>query len=211
VERFATKPVKIILGLALLGVVAWGVYHFAIRPWIDRWGAADPEITAILPGDEFVPYPAGVVNRAVTIQAAPEAIYPWLVQMGAGKGGLYSYSSLETNLLRCPLINADRIHPEWQDLKPGDLMKMCPSQPGPVPYTVVSMEPNRAIVLGHQNPDGTWSDTWQFVIQPQADGSSRLIVRTRTNLTGGIWDILHPGIFIMERGMLLGIKERAET
>jgi hypothetical protein len=66
------------------------------------------------------------------------------------------------------------------------------------------------MVLGHQEND-EWVDLYQFVITPQADGSSRLILRTRTMMTGGIWDIIHPGVFIMERGMLHGIKARAEA
>jgi hypothetical protein len=176
---------------------------------MDRWGATPAEIDATFPGDELVPAPASFVNRAITIQAAPEAIYPWIVQLDAEKGGWYSYDWLETNLLRCPMVNADRIHPEWQDRQVGDAVNMCPDGSGPPPYTVAQMHPNRAMVMGHQEGD-KWLDLSQFVITPQADGSSRLILRTRTNMVGGIWSVIHPGVFIMERGMLRGIKVRAE-
>jgi hypothetical protein len=203
------KVGKVLLGLIML-VLAGAVVAKALTPWMDRWGATNVEIAAALPGDELVPGPASVVNRVVTVNASPEKIYPWIVQMGAGKGGMYSYTSIETYMLNCPLVNADRIHPEWQDLKVGDEVKMCPNEPAPPPYIVAQLDPDRAVVLGHQE-NGRWVELWQFVIVPQEDGASRLIMRSRSEMTGGIWEILHPGIFIMQRGMLLGIKERAEA
>lgn len=181
-----------------------------LTPWMDRYGATDAEIAATYPGDELVPNPASFVNRAITIDASPEAIYPWLLQLDAEQGGWYSYDWLETNLLRCPMTNADRIHPEWQNRQVGDLVRMCPGESGPPPFTVAQLHPNQAMVIGHQE-DGEWVDLYQFVIVPQADGASRLILRTRTMMTGGLWDIIHPGVFIMERGMLQGIKTRAEA
>ena len=191
-------------------VIAGAIGTIALMPWMDRWGAADNELTASFLGDELVPAPRVVYNRAVTVKAKPEEIYPWLVQMGAERGGMYSYSWFETNLLRCELINADRIHVEWQDLKVGDKVKMCPGDWGPPAYEVALLEPNQAFVLGHQE-NGKWSDVWQFILVPQADGTTRLIARGRDLKSGGIWDVIRPGQFIMERGMLLGIKERAES
>lgn len=197
--------------VVLVGVVVAGIATVRLlTPWMDRYGATDAELAAIFPGDELVPNPASFVNRAITIHASPQDIYPWLLQLDAEKGGWYSYDWLETNLLRCPMTNADRIHPEWQDRQVGDLVRMCPGAAGPPPYTVAQLHPNQAMVLGHQEND-EWVDLYQFVITPQADGSSRLILRTRTMMTGGIWDIIHPGVFIMERGMLHGIKARAEA
>jgi hypothetical protein len=131
------------------------------------------------------------------------------VQIGADKGGYYSYSFLETNLLRCPMTNANSIHPEWQGLKVGDQVKMCPGSFGPPPYEVAQLETDHAVVMGHKE-NGAWVETWHFVIVPQSNGTSRLILRSRSVVTGGFWAIIHPGIFIMERGMLLGIKDRAE-
>jgi hypothetical protein len=198
------KVFLVLVGLAVLAIAA----IILLTPSMDRWGAIDAEIQATFPGDELVPAPLSFVNHAVTINATPEEIYPWLVQMGADKGGLYSYTALET-MIACPQTNADRIHPEWQNLQVGDLVKLCPKEPGPPPYTVAQILPNQAIVMGHKEND-KWVDLWQFVILPQADGSSRLILRTRTMAVGGLWDIIHPGVFIMERGLLLGVKERAE-
>lgn len=204
--KIGLKVLAVLVGLIALVFVSlvW------LTPWMDRWGATDAEIRTSFPGDEWIPEPASFVNRAITIYASPEQIYPWLVQLGAGKGGWYSYSWFETNLLRCPIVNTDRIHPEWQGLQVGDDVKMCPGEFGPPPYQVAQIVPNKTIVLGHQE-NGEWVDLWQLVLLPQADGSTRLVQRTRTMMAGGLWSIIHPGVFIMERGMILGIKERAES
>jgi hypothetical protein len=198
------KVMAILAGLVVLAVILTA----ALTPWMDRWGAREDEIAASFPGDDLLAEPALFLNRAVTVNATPEEIYPWIVQLGADKGGMYSYTRLET-LLRCSQVNADRIHPEWQGLEVGDEMKMCATQPAPPPYIIAQIDPNRAVVMGHKE-DGKWVDVWAFIIVPQEDGTSRLITRTRTMATGGFWTIIHPGIFVMERGMLLGIKERAE-
>jgi hypothetical protein len=204
-QRFF-KLAGMLAGLAVLAVLI----IVALMPWMDRWGATQDEMAASFPGDELVPAPHVVYNRAVTVNATPAEIYPWLVQMGAERGGMYSYSWFETNILRCELINADRIHEEWQGLKVGDKVKMCPGDWGPPAYEVALLEPNQAVVIGHQE-NGNWSDVWQFNIVSQTDGTTRLIARGRDRKSGGIWDVIRPGQFIMERGMLLGIKERAES
>ena len=199
------KTIGILAGLGILAVLVIA----ALIPWMDRWGATNDEINATFPGDELVPLPRYTYNRVVTVHAMPEEIYPWLVQMGAERGGMYTYSWFETNVLRCELINADRIHEEWQGLKKGDRVKMCPGDWGPPAYEVALLEPDRAVVLGHQE-NSQWSDVWQFILVPQADGTTRLIARGRDTKTGTLWDVIRPGQFVMERGMLLGIKERAE-
>ena len=200
------KFIGILAGLTTLAVLIL----IALMPWMDRWGATKNEIAASFAGDELVPAPHSVYNRAVTVNASAEEIYPWLVQMGAERGGMYTYSWFETNILRCELINADRIHDEWQDLKVGNKVKMCPADWGPPAYEVAVLETNCVVVIGHQE-NGKWSDVWQFILLPQLDGTTRLIARGRDMKSGGIWDMIRPGQFIMERGMLLGIKERAES
>ena len=199
------KLIGIFAGLVVLVVLV----VIALTPWMDRWGATDAEIAATYPGDELLSEPASFVNRAITINAPPASIYPWLVQLDAKKGGWYSYTWLETYLLNCRMVNADRIHEEWQQLKVGDEVHMCPDEPAPPPYLVAQIHPDQAIVLGHQE-NGEWVDIYQFIIVPQADGTSRLILRTRTMMTGGFWAVIHPGIFVMERGLLYGVKARAE-
>ena len=199
--------IKILLGLVVF-TITLTIAIALLTPWMDRWGATDEEIAAVFPGDELVPEPASFINRAVTINAAPEDIYPWLLQLDANKAGWYSYTWMEA-LLNCKMVNADRIHPEWQNLEVGDKVEMCPSGVPPA-YIVAQIHPDQAIVMGHQE-NGEWVDLYQFVIMPQEDGTSRLILRTRTMMVGGIWTFIHPGAFIMERGLLLGIKERAEN
>ncbi len=198
------KLIGILFGLGALAALALVL----LMPWMDRWGATEAEIAAIYPGDELVPAPPVFYNRAVTINATPEEIYPWILQLGAERGGMYSYTWLE-GAMRCPLINADRIHPEWQDLQVGDPVKMCPGDFGPPPFEVALLVPARSVVLGHQE-NGVWSDVWEFNLVPQPDGTTRLVLRSRDTLTGGFWDVIRPGVFVMTRGMLLGINERAE-
>ena len=200
------KIVGVLAGLTLLAVVV----TVALMPWMDRWGATSTEISTAFPGDELVSSPRITYTRAVTVDASPEEIYPWIVQLGAEKGGMYSYEWFETNFLRCRLINADRIHEEWQDLKVGDHMKMCPGTFGPPPYEIAIVEPNRAIVMGHRD-QGTWVEVWQFNLVPQGGGSTRLVIRSRNSAEGLLWDVIRPGEFIMMRGMMLGIKARAES
>jgi len=173
------KMFGILAGLLVLTVVAL----ILLTPWMDRWGATGEEITASFPGDPLVPSPRIIYNRAVTVKASPKQIYPWIVQLGAEKGGMYSYSWFETNVLHCELINADRIHDEWQGLKVGDQVKLCPGDFGPPPYEVALLEQNSAILMGHYE-DGEWLDTWHFILDPYTDGTTRLILRSRDAKAG---------------------------
>jgi len=202
VKKFL-NTIGTLIGIGILAVIVM----FALLPWMDKWGATDDEITASFSGDELVPSPRLLYTRAVTVNAAPEQIYPWIVQLGADKGGMYSYTWLE-GLIQCPQTNADRIHEEWQDLKVGDKVLMCKNDMPPG-YEVAKIEPNRAIVMGHQT-DGTWTDIWQLILVPQSGGTTRLVVRSRNSLEGWFWDAIRPGEFIMMSRMMLTIKERAE-
>ncbi len=198
---------KTIGALAGLGVLAI-VLIFALLPWMDRYGAMDEEINASYPGDELVPDPRITYTRAVSIAATPEEIYPWIAQLGADKGGMYSYTWLEA-LIQCPQTNADRIHEEWQGLEVGDKVLMCPDENMPPAYLVAMIEENQTIVLGHKEKDD-WVEVWQFNLVSQDDGTTRLVIRSRSAAEGWFWDAIRPGEFIMMRRMMLGIKERAE-
>jgi len=197
------KTIGILAGLGVLAVIL----IIALMPWMDRYGATDEEIAASLTGDELVPDPRVIYTRAVSINASPEQIYPWIVQLGADKGGMYSYTWLES-LIQCSQTNADRIHEEWQGLKVGDKVMMCPNDMPPG-FEVAMIEPNRTIVMGHQEK-GIWSDVWQFVLVPQSDGTTRLVLRSRDAKEGWMWDVIRPGEFIMVRRMMLTIRGRAE-
>jgi hypothetical protein len=124
------KILKFICVLIGIGILTVAIL-FALLPWMDRWGATDDEITASFPGDELVPSPRLLYTRAISIKARPEQIHPWIAQLGADKGGMYSYTWFETYVLQCPQTNADRIHEEWQGLKPGDKVLMCPKENAP--------------------------------------------------------------------------------
>jgi hypothetical protein len=190
--------------LGALAAVALGVallHALVLLPWYSNWGATPAEVARAMPGDELAPDAAYVSTRAVTIDAPPEAVWPWLVQMGQGRGGLYSYELLE-NLAGSDLHNADRIHPEWQRLAVGDAIRPVPEgylglAESPK-YTVVAIEPNRALVLA---VFGT------FLLDPVDGRTTRLIMRGRSPSAA---DAMEPFSFIMARRMLLGIRERAE-
>lgn len=203
------KKVLVILGIliAILAVIV--IVAILLTPWMDRWGTTPQERTAEYPGDDLVENPAKIVNRAVTIHASPEQIFAWIVQTGADKSGMYSYTWLE-NLVGCKMAKDESIHAEWQNLLPGDLMKMCAGDFAPPPYIVAKVVPGQAVGYGHKENEN-WVELWQFVLVPQTDGTTRLITRTRTNMVGGMWEVFNRIAFVMERKMLLTIKDLSET
>jgi hypothetical protein len=210
------KAIKILAGLLAVVAAAWAAYRLILRPWHLTWGATQAEIHAVQPGDEYIPAPATAVRtRAITIHATPSQIWPWLVQLGAGKGGYYSYTSIE-GMINCPMVNADRIHPEWQELQPGELVRMCPTEFGPPPFHVVAIQPERALILGQppltdadRATGHAWMSTWAFILDPLDANTTRLIVRSRDAVHAGWMDLIEPGVFLMESGMLRGIQARA--
>lgn len=193
--------------LLLAGGALWAGLGAALR----NWGAAPHERGRWLPGDELVPAPYAQRTKALTIRAPAARIWPWLLQLGQERGGFYSYTWLE-NLLGCRIRNADRIVPEWQTLAPGDLVRMYPrDRQGPPPYEVAAAAPERTLVLGHRRADlPGWADSWQFVLEPLDPGRTRLLLRARNIDLGPLWVALEPGFSLMERGMLLGLRARAE-
>jgi hypothetical protein len=110
---------------ALGGAAALAAYAFFIRPWHLRWGATEEELKTRLPGDDLVQHPKLNATHAITINAPVERVWPWLAQIGQKKGGFYSYTRLE-NLVGCNMRNANRIVPEWQNLKVGDEIWLHP-------------------------------------------------------------------------------------
>ena len=178
------------------------------RSWCLTWGATDDETAAALQGDELLADAAIVSTRAIGIGAPPSAVWPWLVQMGPGRGGVYTYDWIE-NLFGLGIHSVDNILPEFQDLKVGDAQRH--GQRGPV-LRVAILEPQRALVL--RSDDGNW--VWAFALA--ADGAgTRLVSRNRIATPGASGlsralnrYVMEPGSLIMERKMLLGIKHRAE-
>lgn len=198
---------KVGAGLALAGAGAVATYVWAIRPWHLTWGATNEESHEALPGDELALQPKLKATHAITINAPATDVWPWLVQMGQDRGGFYSYTWLE-NLVGCHMRNADEVVREWQELKVGDSVWLHPKAP---PTKVAAVEPGRAIVLKG------WG---AFVLKPIDEKTTRLIIRSQGDydpdlknpvLNFLLWRVVfEPAHFIMERKMLLGIKERAE-
>jgi hypothetical protein len=204
------------LGIVLL------LYLLVVWPWSSHWGATHEEVIQTLPGDELIANPSLVTTKAITINAPPEAVWPWLAQLGVDRGGMYSYLWVENWLLHLNVTNSDEIHPEWQNLQAGDFIRFTPKNfalnPGPGMY-VSGIERDHALI-GCFGMEGTAVDcdqsaTWQFVLVAQPDHTTRLILRSRmagppSTLTSFVGKLASAPQFYMERKMLLGIKERAE-
>lgn len=150
-ESKGRAPVKGMVGRVLLSLVilsaVFAITYVLARPWISTWGATRAEATRTLPGDELVLDPTSTNTLAVTIDAPPERVWRWLVQMGVGRGGFYNFLFVENTLMRIGVHNADGIHPEWQDVEVGDHFWFTPKDyPGPRQGPeVVDIQKNRAL------------------------------------------------------------------
>lgn len=219
------KPFSRLLAAGLTAAGALAGYALLVRPWHLKWGATDDEAQQPLPGDELLPEPKLNATHAISIQARPADVWPWLVQIGQGRGGFYSYDWLE-NAMGLDIHSADRIRPELQDLSVGDVIPLSPDGMG-VPVAI--LEPGRALVLHGDTrlpgeaaappmkPGDYLAVSWGFYLFAGAAGGTRLIERWRADWNPGFKNtlfyrvFLEPGAFLMERKMLLGIKERAEA
>ena len=197
----AAAGVALAVGLEMATYPRW-------RQWCLSWGATDEEVARTLPGDDLLAGPDIVSTRAVWIDAPAGEIWPWLVQMGPGRAGAYTYDWIE-NLFGLGMHSTDRILPQFQDLKVGDAQRL--GKRGPV-LRVSVLEPERALVM--RSDDGNW--IWGFILVREGTGT-RLISRNRIAVPGAPPAVralntylMEPGSLIMERRMLLGIKQRAE-
>jgi len=195
-------------GAALVAVSAAVAYSPPARRWYLTYGATADEITGTLPGDELLPHPDLRSTRAITIAAPPSSVWPWLVQMGSGRGGAYTYDWIE-NLFGLNMHSAAEILPEFQGLAAGDLLPLGPNGPA---MRVEICDPDRT--LAFRSTVGDW--VWIFHLSGHRLGT-RLVSRNRIAVThpGPALRlvnrvVMEPGSLIMERRMLLGIKERAE-
>jgi hypothetical protein len=206
--------VAVLVGLvvwlgAIGGTAAWlaiatvviGTYLIVVGPWQRRWGATDEELARRLPGDELLRPDAPSTTRAITIDAAPEAVFPWLLQIGYGRGGWYSYDWIDND----GRPSVERIDPALQRLAVGDRIEMVPGF-GPV---VAEIVPGHHIVAAGER------DSWCLQVEPTADGRSRLISRWRQDWPRSVgalvWIALaDPGSFVMEQRMLRRIRDLAE-
>lgn len=208
--------------LSLLAGVAIAVaYRRIVRPWHERWGATDEDLVASLAGDELIAEPASQVTRAITIAAPPEVVWQWVIQLGADRGGFYSYDWLE-NLFRLGIHSADQILPEWQHRATGDLVSADAKGRGG--WYVMDAQPAHALVLALANVKAGrparrdeppfWEFTWSFALRGRGDGTTRLLVRERVAFGRALTRLVASPIglisFVMSRKMMRGIKARAE-
>lgn len=207
------------MGLAGVGGIgALAAYVLTVRPWHLRWGATDDELTEILPGDDVKPDAGIQVTHAVTINAPAEEIWKWLVQIGQERGGFYSHDWLE-NVFGLEIRNTDQIKAEWQELKVGDFVRSARKGwlggrfDDKAGWFVVEIEPNRVLVLRDEIEKGSWA----FVLKPFGENQTRFIVRARGDAASSFtkkalhYGLFEPAHFIMERKMLLTLKEKAEA
>jgi hypothetical protein len=199
-------------GVSTIGVAA-AVYILVARPRQLRWGASARECEAPLPGDDLIASPDLVATRAITVRTSASRVWPWIAQLGQGRGGFYSYDFVE-NLAGCDIHSADRIVAEWQDIKIGDEIKLAPA----VGLAVTALEPGRSLVLRGGVPIGNtpppYDFTWAWVLRDEPDGTARLLVRERYAYTRPWARFLVEPVeavsFVMSQKMLRGIRDRAE-
>jgi len=192
--------------LAALTLAA--VYWFPVRRWMGQWGSTPEERARVMPGDAEIPHPTHVETQAVTVDAPPSDIWPWLVQIGSRRGGLYSYDWLDRLFGFLDRPSASRILPEFQQLAVGDRIEW-----GREYLTVAALEPNRALVLSYNGHGMEW--VWQFGLYPLDGQHTRLVSRGSERMpnTAMFWlfmRVMEPASFVMTSKMLLNVKNRAE-
>lgn len=223
-SKFSPKIiVEGILGAATIGVTI--LLSPLLRPWYRRWGATDAEVQRRLPGDEFVPRPKSEITLAITIEAPADQVWPWFVQVGCQRAGWYTYDLLDN----AGIPSADRIIPEFQHLKVGDVVKAVPD--GSFGFPVAAITPGKALVLagtmntrtgqaGDPNDptlEGYFSGDQAFIVDALDDKTARLIFRMRMDWDAGPLNtliyrgIVEPVSFVMGRRMLQNIRHRAQA
>ena len=199
-----------------LALIAAGLC--AARRYYRNWGATKEECAMTLPGDELVRAPAVQTTEAVSVDAPAGSVWRWLVQMGHDRGGLYSFEALK-NLLGPQFHTAERLHPQWQRLDVGDVVRLAPKgwmglREG-VALRVADVVPQERIVLRAAPPALPWDAVWSFHIFPHWEDRCRLIIRRRAGMRhpGEVLaaELAGPLTAFVTRGILIGIKRRAET
>jgi len=200
------KVVTTILGMlaVLSGVAIYASLQVRATP---------AETTRTLAGDDLIPQPIGSVNHAITIRRPPHDVWPWLVQMGSGRAGWYSYDFIDNG----GHASAKRILPEYQKIEVGAVFPALPKAKDA--FVVAQYEPERSLVLAWRLPSGKYQTTWAFALETVQPNSTRLIVRGRVapdyhpfGLPQWIaLPLALPAHFIMEQKQLRGIARRAES
>ncbi len=208
--------------LAALEGAALIVWNMVATPFIGRrrlrWGTVGTEATDSLPGDGLVPEPKWSHTLGVTVDAPPQAVWPWIAQIGQGRGGFYTYQTLE-NMFGCKITNTTEILPDHQHPAVGGDIYLYPDGP-PLRIEIVD-PPNTLVLFGSPAEIGgkeTWGvSTWQYIVNPDPNGGSRFITRFRYDHAAN-WKSrlvfrrfpLEVISFVMSRKMMLEIKRLAE-
>ncbi len=205
-----TRPRTAAIAVAAAGGIA--ALALSGRRRLLRWGATDEEIAGVQPGDELISDANVSATRAITICRSPDVVWPWIAQLGQGRGGFYSYDRLE-NLLGFDIHSADRVFREWQQIEVGDEVRLAPT----VGLKAVIVDPGRALVIQGSLPIARrppFESTWAFILCEQPDGTTRLLSRERYGYKRWwapfVVEPTQAASFVMSRKMLLGIRDRAE-
>jgi hypothetical protein len=202
------------VGMRALALASGGAAVVALaRGSYLHWGSTAAELASALPGDELVANANVTATRAITIPATPDAVWPWIAQLGQARGGFYTYDFLE-NLVGCDMHSAERIVPEWQSIAVGDEVRLHPE----IGLRVALLDSGTALVLRGGIPMGPvappYDFTWAFIVRTQDDATTRLVVRERYEYTRWWSSLLVEPVqlvsFIMSQRMLRGIKQRAQ-
>lgn len=198
--------------------VAAGGLLCAARRYLRDWGTTKQECRMPMRGDELIRAPAVQTTEAVWIDAPAGAVWPWLVQLGVGRGGLYS-SALVESLLGLGSHSTDRIDPQWQRCRRGDVIRLAPrgwmGLRGGIEFDVVDVLEEESLVLRAAPPQHVWDVVCSFHIVAYWGDRCRLLVRTRTRLSQPgqvvLTELAGPARALVLRSILLGIKHRAEA
>jgi hypothetical protein len=199
------RTARIAVGAAAAGAGLLAAYWKIVRPWAMRWGATEEEAARPLPGDEVVTKPDYVATRAITIHAPPQDVWPWLVQIGSGRAGWYTYDRIDN----AGVPSATELIPQLQQLQVGDLIPMVAGKD--IGVRVKELDPDRRMLWWDEQ--GEYS--WEWLLEPIDQQTTRLLNRLRVTRHPWTRKMLYElvaanGDIVMQRKLLRGIKQRAE-
>lgn len=205
--RRTTRTVAATAGLSL-AIAALGGRKRRLR-----WGATNEEVRGTLPGDDLIPVANLSATRAISVRRRRDVVWPWIAQLGQGRGGFYSYDFLE-NLVGCNIKSAEQIAPEWQHVVVGDEVRLAPD----VPLKVALVEPGRTLVPTRRSSDRGHAPAVRLHVgvhpRDAPDGSTRLLVRERYSYqrwwARPVVEVAELMSQVMSQRMLRGIRDRAE-
>jgi hypothetical protein len=216
---------QLMQGIEGIAVMLLCYLTFFLKPYRDRWGLGKEEAKRPLPGDGFVSSPKSQFTHAVEIDAPSDCVWPWIAQMGQGRGGFYSYEALE-NLMGLQIYNAQSILTEFQEPKIGDLIPFGPKDAYPLVIcdhgsamaieNWYDLDAKRVFDPAGSSPGNYLHLTWLWCVEPLDGKRSRFISRNRVSYSASFKNEMmfgsfsEPIVFAMDRKMCLGIKKRAE-